>query len=40
MQKFFFLNKFIVFLYVFWAILCSSSVGQTVLNNIWYRLTL
>ena len=35
-----FYNKFIVFLYMFRALLFSSSVGQIVLYSIWYRHTL
>ena len=37
MHKFFFYNKFIIFLYMFRALLCSSSGGQIVLYSIWYR---
>jgi len=40
MHKFLFYNKFIRFLYMCRALLCSSSGGQTVLYNIWYRHTL
>jgi len=32
-----FYNKFIIFLYMFRALLCSSSGGQIVLYSIWYR---
>ena len=32
-----FFNKFIVFLHMFRALLCSSSVDQIVLYSIWYR---
>ena len=40
MHKFLFYNKFIIFLYMFRALLCSSSGGQIVLYSIWYRHTL
>jgi len=40
MHKFLFCNKFIIFLYMFQALLCSSSGGQIVLYRIWYRHTL
>jgi len=33
-------NKFIIFLYMFRALLCSSPGGQIVLYNTWYRHTL
>ena len=33
-------NKFIIFLYMFRSLLCSSSGGQIVLYSIWYRHTL
>ena len=33
-------NKFIIYLYMFRALLCSSSGGQIVLYSIWYRHTL
>jgi len=36
MHKFFY-NKFIIFLYMFRALLCSSSGGQIILYSIWYR---
>ena len=39
MHKFLFYNKFIIFLYMFRALLCSSSGGQIVLRSIWYRHT-
>jgi len=32
-------NKFIIFLYMFRALLCSSSGGQIVLYSIWYHHT-
>jgi len=32
-----FLNKLFIFLYMFRALLCSSSVGQIALHSIWYR---
>ena len=34
-----FYNKFIIFLYMFQALLCSSSGGQIVLYSIWHRQT-
>ena len=34
-----FYNKFILFLYMFRALLCSSSGGRIVLNSIWYHHT-
>jgi len=37
MQKFLFYNKFIILLYMFRALLCSSSGGRIVLYSIWYR---
>ena len=37
MHKFLFYNKFIIFLYMFRALLFSSSEGQIVLYSIWYR---
>jgi len=40
MYKLFFCNKFITFLYMFRALLCSSSAGQIVLYSIWYHHTL
>ena len=40
MHKFLFYNKFIIFLYMFRALLCLSSGGQIVLYSIWYRHTL
>jgi len=40
MQKLLFYNKSILFLYMFRALLCSSSGGETVLHSIWYRHTL
>ena len=36
MHKFLFYNKFIIFLYTFRELLCSSSGGQIVLYSIWY----
>jgi len=39
MYKFFFYNKFVIFLYMFRAQLCSSSGGQIVSHTIWYRHT-
>jgi len=33
-------TKFIIFLYMFRALLCSSSAGQIVLYSIWYRHTI
>jgi len=39
-QILFFYNKFVVFLYMFRALLCLSSGGQIVLYSIWYRHTL
>ena len=38
--QFLFYNKFIIFLYMFRALLCSSSGGQIVLYSIWYHHTL
>jgi len=35
MHKFLLFNKFIIFLYMFRALLCSSSGGQIVLYSIW-----
>jgi len=35
-----FYNKLIIFLYMFWALLRSSSGGQIVLYSIWYHHTL
>ena len=35
-----FFNKFIIFLYMFRALLCTSSGGQIVLYSIWYRHTM
>jgi len=35
MHKFLFYNKFIIFLYMFRVLLCSSSVGQIVLYSVW-----
>jgi len=40
MHKFLFYNKFVIFLYMFPALFCSSSGGQIVLYSIWYRHTL
>ena len=40
MGKFLFYNKFIIFLYMFRALLGLSSGGQIVLYSIWYRHTL
>ena len=40
MHKFLFYNKFIIFFYMFRALLCSSSGGQYVLYSIWYHHTL
>ena len=37
LHKFLFYNTFITFLYMFRALLCSSSGGQIVLYGIWYR---
>ena len=34
-----FFIKLIIFLYMFWAMLCSSSGGQIVLYSIWYHHT-
>jgi len=34
MHKFLFYNKFIIFLYMFRALLCSSSGGQIILYNM------
>jgi len=34
-----FYNKFIIFLYMFRGLLCSSSGGQIVLYSIWYHHT-
>jgi len=39
MHKFLFYNNFIIFLYMFRALLCSSSGGQIVLYSIWYHHT-
>jgi len=39
MYKFLFYNKFIIFLYMFRALLCSSSGGQILLYSISYRHT-
>jgi len=39
MHKFLFYNKFIILLYMFLALLCSSPGGQIVLYSIWYRHT-
>ena len=39
MHKFLFYNKFIIRLYMFRALLCSSSGGQIVLYSIWYHHT-
>jgi hypothetical protein len=48
MHKFLFHNKFIIFLYMFRTLLCSSSGGQIVLYSIryhhtetsdWYKIT-
>jgi len=39
MHQFLFYNKFIVFLYMFRALLCSSSGDQIVLYSIWYHHT-
>jgi len=36
MHKFSFYNKFIILVYMFRALLCSSSGGQIVLYSIWY----
>jgi len=35
-----FLNKFIIILYMFRALLCSSSGGKILFYSIWYRHTL
>jgi len=40
MNKFLFYSKFIIFLCICRALLCSPSGGQIVLYNIWYRHTL
>jgi len=40
MHKFFFYNGFIIFLYMFRALLCSSSEDQIVLYSIWYHHTI
>jgi len=40
MHKFLYYNKFIIFLYMFRALLCSSSGGVIVLYSIWYHHTL
>jgi len=37
MHKFFIFNTFILPLYMFQALLCSSSGGQLCLYGIWYR---
>jgi len=37
MHKFLFFNKFIIFLCMFRALLCSSSGSQIVFYSIWYR---
>jgi len=39
MHKFLFYNKFIICLYMFRALFCSSTGGQIVLYSIWYRHT-
>ena len=39
MQKILFYNKFIMFLYMFRALLCSSAQDQILLYNICYRRT-
>jgi len=39
MHKFLFYNKFIIFLYMFRALLYSSSRCQILLYSIWYRRT-
>ena len=39
MHKFLNFNKLIICLYMFRALLCSSSVGQIVSYSIWYRHT-
>ena len=39
MHKFLFYNKFIIFLYMFQALLCSSSGGQIALHSLWYHHT-
>ena len=39
MQKFLFYKKFVVSLYMFPTLLCSSSGGQMILYSIWYRHT-
>ena len=40
MHKLLFHNKFIICLYMFRALLCSSSGNQIILYSIWYRHTL
>jgi len=37
MHKFLFHNKFIIFLHMFRALLCSSLGGQIVLYSFWYH---
>jgi len=39
MHKIFFYNKFLIRLYIFRALLCSSSGGQILLYIIWYHHT-
>ena len=39
-HKFLFYNKFIISLYMFRALLCSSSGGKIMPNSIWYHHTL
>jgi len=39
MHKFLFFHRFIIFFYIFRALLCSSSGGQIVLYSIWYHHT-
>ena len=39
MHKFLFYNKFIIFLYMFRALLCYQQEVKTVLYSIWYRHT-
>jgi len=39
MHEFLFYNKFIICLYMFRALFCSSSDGQIVLYSIWNRHT-
>jgi len=36
MHKFLFYNKFIIFLYVFWALCAHHQEVKTVLYSVWY----